>query len=179
MIISLINVRDIMKYVGRYGKFREFNKYLTPYEYLIREISKHISRNNNNVIAGCFNYVTRMIEYKKDISQYKMKEYWATPLETLKRGMGDCEDSSFLLASLLLAAGVNPRNVRVVLGRSNGEGHAWVEVRADKGWYILESTSADPLRYGVNTWKIREGYRTRYHPWMYIYRDYCEKVRKR
>ncbi|MBR2254488.1 MAG: hypothetical protein IJ856_01500 [Candidatus Methanomethylophilaceae archaeon] len=40
-----------------------------------------------------------------DMYLYGTYEYWIYPIETLYQGMGDCEDTSFLLASLLSLAG--------------------------------------------------------------------------
>jgi len=58
---------------------------------------------------------------------------------------GDCEDSSFLLAALLLTSGISEHCVRVVLGKvvsSDGSyGHAWVVYQSEDGrWCLLEST---------------------------------------
>ncbi len=40
-----------------------------------------------------------------DIYLYGTEEYWAYPMETIQRGMGDCEDTSFLAAALFTASG--------------------------------------------------------------------------
>ena len=58
---------------------------------------------------------------------------------------GDCEDSSFLLATLLLASGISEHCVRVVLGTvttpDGSFGHAWVVYQNESGrWCLLEST---------------------------------------
>jgi hypothetical protein len=58
---------------------------------------------------------------------------------------GDCEDSSFLLASLMIASGISEQCVRVVLGSvisTEGTfGHAWVVYQNEAGkWCLLEST---------------------------------------
>lgn len=39
-----------------------------------------------------------------DLFLYGSKEYWAYPLETIQRGYGDCEDTSFLAAALFRLA---------------------------------------------------------------------------
>ncbi|MDO5861600.1 MAG: hypothetical protein Q4Q58_02210 [Thermoplasmata archaeon] len=40
-----------------------------------------------------------------DLYLYGQSEYWAYPMETIHRGQGDCEDTSFLSAALYSAAG--------------------------------------------------------------------------
>jgi hypothetical protein len=106
-----------------------------------------------NRLREAYNYVTLNVQYAKDMTQYGFEEVWAMPDETLRRRMGDCEDLSFLLCSLLRALGVS---ARVVFGLYKGEGHAWVEASVDGFGGILESTSgqpfsgfADPAVYGV------------------------------
>ena len=165
------------QYVARPNNSYTVNKFITPTDAQINTMAQRINSRCYNLLKGCFDFVSLRIRYQTDIKQYGIQEHWALPIETLKRGTGDCEDTSFLLASLLLAAGVTPQNVRVALGRTSSGGHAWVEVRTDKGWYILESTSDVPLSYGVNTWKIQEGYKIGYSPHLYIYRDHCVRVK--
>lgn len=106
-----------------------------------------------NRLREAYNYVTLNMQYMKDMTQWGYEEVWAMPDETLRRRMGDCEDLSFLLCSLLRALGVP---ARVVFGLYKGEGHAWVEASVDGTGGILESTSgqpfsgfADPAGYGV------------------------------
>lgn len=61
------------------------------------------------------------------IADPKHRDFWCPPLETIRRGGGDCDDFSVLAASMLRAAGYR---ADVVLGwwhqskRSNY--HAWV-----------------------------------------------------
>jgi len=104
-------------------------------------------------LREAYNYVALNIRYVTDKKQYGYVEVWAMPYETLKRGLGDCEDTSFLLCSLLLALGVK---ARLVFGEWKGEGHAWVEAAANGASGILETTSnqpfsgfADPTAYHV------------------------------
>jgi hypothetical protein len=72
---------------------------------------------------------------------------WQFPDETLRLGRGDCEDLSFLVASMLLAAGISAYNVRVCLGTvdmhsargSRRFDHVWVAYRTEAGhWTVIE-----------------------------------------
>ncbi len=90
-------------------------------------------------------YVAENIEYVGDKAACGMEDFWFFPEETLMIKKGDCEDSSFLLASLMIAGGVSEQCVRVVLGNviaSDGTfGHAWVVYQNEAGkWCLLEST---------------------------------------
>lgn len=68
-------------------------------------------------------------------------EAWQIPAETWHRKAGDCEDTSLLLADLLIGAGFD---ARVALGwNAQGGDHAWCVVRlgGESGeQYILETT---------------------------------------
>lgn len=111
---------------GRY----EVNKFITPEAFeIIRQVRKLKLKDwGENIIEACFNFVSLEVVYKKDKKSYGHEEYWRFPRETLQRKSGDCEDTSFLLASLLLASGLQDEEVRVVLGKVDDRGHAWVEV---------------------------------------------------
>lgn len=92
-------------------------------------------------------FIAERVRYVHDTALYKKGDFWLFPPETYQTGKGDCEDSSFLLASLLLASGVSPFCVRVVLGRAYDAagralgGHCWPVYRNEAGrWCILEST---------------------------------------
>ncbi|MDP6443225.1 MAG: transglutaminase-like domain-containing protein [Pirellulaceae bacterium] len=90
-------------------------------------------------------YVAERIPYEQDDG-----DFWQFPSETLQLGRGDCEDKAFLCASLLLAAGVPPNRVRVVIGALIGEdrdpgGHAWPMYQNTYGvWCILEPNLPRP-----------------------------------
>ncbi len=69
------------------------------------------------------------------------RDAWQTGPETLRRGLGDCDDSAVLLTDWLITRGFE---ARLALGKMNGQGHAWVVVRLDGRTYLLESTSEPP-----------------------------------
>jgi len=90
-------------------------------------------------------YVAESITYVTDKRAEGMDDFWQFPEETLMLQKGDCEDSSFLLGTLLLASGISDHCVRVVLGKvisADGVGgHAWVVYQSENGvWCLLEST---------------------------------------
>lgn len=86
-------------------------------------------------------FVEQSIEYKQRVK--KKFDAWLFPDETLTLGFGDCEDRAILMASLVLAVGVSPYNIRVSLGYVENEGkneaHAWMMYKNEKGrWEIIE-----------------------------------------
>lgn len=62
-------------------------------------------------------------------------DFWSFPAETVACGYGDCEDASFVLASILRNR-LPETEVFVTVGQFGGMGHAWVTVRD----LVLETT---------------------------------------
>jgi len=94
-----------------------------------------------------WDYVAKKITYVYDKEAHGLPDFWMLPEEVLTLEKGDCEDSTFLLCSLLLASGISPFCVRAELGRvydENGDllgGHAWPVYLDEQGkWRLLEST---------------------------------------
>ncbi len=94
-----------------------------------------------------WDFVAKHIKYVHDGDKPRKGDFWLFPPEIYTLRRGDCEDSSFLLASLLIASGISPFCVRVVLGEAfdeNGKslgGHCWPVYKNEMGqWCILEST---------------------------------------
>jgi len=56
-------------------------------------------------VSAALNFVQTAIDYSYDEDTYGTNDYWATPVETLYLKKGDCEDTSVLLCSILIAMG--------------------------------------------------------------------------
>lgn len=68
----------------------------------------------------------------------EVRELWKRPSETWSEAAGDCEDTSILIADVLVGAGFD---ARVAIGWNGNIGqHAWVVVRAGGKQYLLETT---------------------------------------
>jgi hypothetical protein len=103
-------------------------------------------------------FVAEKIAYRPNPA----RDPWQFPDETLELKAGDCEDRAFLLASLLIAMGVSPYNVRVALGKvrvRTGDtqpsdfDHMWVMYKNEAGrWTLLEPPPQEPtLAIGSKT----------------------------
>jgi len=84
-----------------------------------------------------FNQNVRWVE---DIEAWKTSDYWATPLETMGRGVGDCEDFSIAKYATLTLMGVPASSLRLVYvkARRNGLNTAHMVL----AWY--ESPDSTP-----------------------------------
>ncbi|WP_336054996.1 transglutaminase-like cysteine peptidase [Nitratireductor sp. CH_MIT9313-5] len=94
--------------------------------------------------------VNRAVKPLNDIDIYGREEVWTYPV----KGVGDCEDFVLEKRRMLNRAGISLGNLLItVVRKRDGEGHAVLTVRTDKGDFIL-----DNLRNDVRLWN-QTGYR--------------------
>jgi predicted transglutaminase-like cysteine proteinase len=76
-----------------------------------------------------------------DLAQYGEIDVWSSPLATLARGAGDCEDYAIAKFVALQLAGVAPDDLRIVIMRDGirGEDHAVATARLDGRWLTLDN----------------------------------------
>mgnify|MGYP003626215336 CR=1 FL=1 len=87
------------------------------------------------------NIFFNLLQYKTDLQHWGAKDYWATPLEFLVSGAGDCEDFSIAKYFTLLELGVDDEKLLITYVKYNGEGY-------DQAHMVLtyyESPSSIPL----------------------------------
>ena len=63
-------------------------------------------------------FFNRQIRFGEDSAIWNQPDYWATPLETLGLGSGDCEDFSIAKYYSLKEAGVAPEKLRLIYVRA-------------------------------------------------------------
>jgi len=80
-------------------------------------------------------FVRDKIRYTNDIRNVETLQ---TPQATLEMGVGDCDDKTILLASLLESIGRTTRIVAVALG-GGPYSHVVPEVKLGTKWYMLET----------------------------------------
>ncbi len=124
---------------------------------ILRTMKLPISRESGDFdrrALTIWSYVNRHFSYVHDSERIQTKDFWLFPEETATLGQGDCEDYSFLIASLLLSSGISPYCVRVVLGEifdAEGNslgGHCWPMYKTEMGeWCIFEMTEGKEPRY--------------------------------
>jgi predicted transglutaminase-like cysteine proteinase len=86
--------------------------------------------------------VNRKIVPETDEQLYHVAEYWTYPT----KGAGDCEDIALQKRKELIAAGWDASALLMTVVRErDGEGHAVLMVRTDRGDLILDNQSAEVL----------------------------------
>lgn len=84
-------------------------------------------------------FFNRQIRFVNDSVHWRKKDYWATPLETLSTGAGDCEDFSIAKYFTLRELGVPVDKMRITYVKALNLGQAHMVL----GYY--PSPGADPL----------------------------------
>lgn len=107
----------------------------------------HLADKNWKEILKVNYTVNTTIQPMTDMQLYGVEEKWAIPTFA-----GDCEDYALLKRKLLIAAGVPASDLLMtVVLQPNGEGHAILTVRTDRGDFIL-----DNMRNRVMLWSDTE-----------------------
>ena len=76
-----------------------------------------------------------------DLAQYGQIDVWSSPLATLARGGGDCEDYAIAKFVALRLAGIAAEDLRIVVMHDTvrGEDHAVAAARLDGRWLTLDN----------------------------------------
>ena len=147
----------------RFGsELHDLREWVTPNVPVVRWYASALYHpDRDQYIVNCWDWVCRNFAYAfRDTHElvafaqpfrtwavYRQDDFWHFPAEMIgfyedaqrrgKRAKGDCEDTSFLLASLLLA---RTDGVYVNIGGQQELTHAWVTVDRSGDEYILETT---------------------------------------
>ena len=70
------------------------------------------------------NYLNQRIAFREDMEVWGVIDYWATPLEALNKGAGDCEDYAIAKYFSLLSAGMPIAKLRMVYVRASLRGQS-------------------------------------------------------
>lgn len=116
---------------------------------VIRELAlsivEHCHEKNWRHEAACLlRFVQNNIRYVRDIQGVETLQ---TPVQTLRIGQGDCDDTSMLLASLLGAVGHPTRFVAVGNAKDRYQ-HVLVQTKIGGKWIWAETTEYWPLGKG-------------------------------
>lgn len=123
--------------VPRRGLGDHVRFYITPNNPSVQTSLSTIGNDLNTI----YSWVGENIRYEFDSDIYGTEDYWQFPYETLALKTGDCEDQAFLLSSLIRATGVEAEDIYVAVGTVKNQGHAWVIIRTQLGWRVLEPTA--------------------------------------
>lgn len=96
------------------------------------------------LLVAVNDFFNRRIAFADDLAVWGENDHWASPLETLAKGQGDCEDYAIAKYFSLLAAGVPVAKLRLVYVRASIGGPGGVsQAHMVLAWYA--QPLAEPL----------------------------------
>lgn len=81
---------------------------------LLETLAAVASQDEDVKLQAVNQFFNRRVFFRDDTDVWGQIDYWASPLEMLGRGQGDCEDYAIGKYFSLLMAGVAPRKLRMV-----------------------------------------------------------------
>jgi predicted transglutaminase-like cysteine proteinase len=87
------------------------------------------------------NFFNRQVQFRDDVDVWGLVDYWASPLETLAQGQGDCEDYAIGKYFSLISLGMPSARLRLVYVRAQVGG----TVQAHMVLAYYAAPSAEPL----------------------------------
>ena len=106
-------------------------------------------KREGRVRLGWINRAVNMaIRPVSDWAQYGYADFWASPLQTLGSGAGDCEDYAIVKYVALHELGILPDDLRLIIVQDDqrAAGHAVVAVRYEQRWLILDNRTMAILK---------------------------------
>jgi predicted transglutaminase-like cysteine proteinase len=94
----------------RYGNLGVGKGRIEAWDELIQSSGKLPEREKLAVVNRFFN---RQFRFTDDIRSWRQEDYWATPLEALMKGAGDCEDYSIAKYFTLRRLGIPSEKLRI------------------------------------------------------------------
>ncbi|MCM2288521.1 MAG: transglutaminase-like cysteine peptidase [Sulfuritalea sp.] len=73
-------------------------------------------------LARVNDFINRRIRFEDDLAIWSLSDYWATPLETIGQGSGDCEDFAIIKYYSLREAGIPLAKLRLIYVKASLQG---------------------------------------------------------
>lgn len=96
--------------------------------------------------------INARVKWAHDLDNMGVADFWANAGETLRRGNGDSEDIAIVKMQVLKAAGFDPKDLYISVGRHNVRGaHILLLARTAGGFFVLDDQVQDlmtPSQHG-------------------------------
>lgn len=115
---------------------------LNSWQQLVRD---NRDRPDTTKIRAANDFFNKNTTFVDDIVHWKQSDYWATPLETLGTGAGDCEDYTIAKYATLLEMGVPMERLRLIYVKAQIGGASSRVFQAHMVLGYYEQPNAIPL----------------------------------
>jgi len=116
---------------------------------LLRDWQKVLAESRSvaekNKLQKVNDFINRRIGFDTDMEIWNQSDYWATPLETIGQGRGDCEDFAIIKYYSLKDAGVPLAKLRLVYVKARLNGPAGPYLQAHMVLAYYPTPNAEPL----------------------------------
>ena len=90
--------------------------------------------------------VLKEVRWSHDLENMRVADFWSNAAETLERGTGDSEDIAIVQMQVLKAAGFDPRDLYISIGRHRRAGsHVILLARTPSGFVALDDRVGQPM----------------------------------
>ena len=101
--------------------------------------------NEINRVQSVNQFFNQKLKYIEDPDLWRQADYWATPLESMAKGAGDCEDFALAKYFTLRELGVAPQKLRMIYVRARIGGPASTITQAHMVLAYYAEPTAEPL----------------------------------
>jgi predicted transglutaminase-like cysteine proteinase len=129
-------MRDFM--AERYG--HSGTEVLNAWLRLIEDLQ---GQDTSQQLRSVNDFFNRHVRWLEDADVWKEEDYWATPLEALGRGAGDCEDYSIAKYETLKKLGIPGDRLRMIYVRARIGRSSQTQAHMVLGYY--ETPNGEPL----------------------------------
>ncbi|MFG6428670.1 transglutaminase-like cysteine peptidase [Roseateles sp. LYH14W] len=91
---------------------------------LVQQIESSGTQEELQRLKDINDFFNRRVNFREDAATWGLADYWASPLESLERRAGDCEDYAIAKYFSLAAAGVPTARLRMVYVRARMQGQS-------------------------------------------------------
>ena len=91
------------------------------------------------------NFINRNIVFENDFGIWQQSDYWATPLETIGQGRGDCEDFAIIKYVSLRMVGIPAKKLRLIYVKAKLQGANGPMQQAHMVLAYYATPNAEPL----------------------------------
>jgi len=136
------NLKAFTKWTGMFNRFDRQLKSQANLE-IVQDWQQDINKLQGRSMKAMVSGVNDLVNQKKyiiDKRNWGKSDYWATPVEFLKRG-GDCEDFAIAKFVALRSLGFPEERLRLAIVQDTKKGipHAVLVAYTDQGAYILDN----------------------------------------
>ena len=90
-------------------------------------------------------FINQNVRFEDDTSVWQQSDYWATPLETIGQGSGDCEDFAIIKYVSLRMAGISSQKLRLIYVKARLKAPTGFTQQAHMVLAYYPTPNAEPL----------------------------------